>query len=248
MKRRSEEIAAIVLEPLVMAAGGMIVYPEEYLKKASELAKEYDVHLILDEVATGFGRTGKMFACEYVDAKPDLLCLSKGITSGYLPLGVTLTSNKIYRAFYADYERRKTFYHGHTYTANPISCSSALASLKIFEEERTLDRLEDMIPSFHQGLERFKGLSIVGDVRYIGMIGAIELVKDKRTKETFSFKERIGLDIYKTGLKKNLILRPLGDIIYLFLPLCIKRRELEYILNSTYDVIRSIKVDRKKVL
>lgn len=217
----------------------MIVYPKEYLIKVADLARRYNVHLIVDEVATGFGRTGRMFACEIAGIKPDFMCLSKGITSGYLPLGVTLTTDKIYKAFYADYKEKKTFYHGHTYTANPICCSAALATLKIFDEEKTLEKVRKIIPLFAAGLEKFRQLPTVGDVRYIGLIGAVELVKDKKTKKSFSFKERIGLKIYKEGLKKNLILRPLGNIIYLFPPLCVKKDELEDILDRAYAVIKS---------
>ncbi|MFH1541401.1 MAG: adenosylmethionine--8-amino-7-oxononanoate transaminase [Elusimicrobiota bacterium] len=238
LKTEAKEISAIILEPLVMAAGGMIIYPKEYLKKVSKLAKKYDILLILDEVATGFGRTGKMFACEYVDdIEPDFMCLSKGITSGTLPLAVTLTTDEIYKTFYDDYNKKKTFYHGHTYTANPISCAAALASLEIFEEENTLNRIKSLIPIFHKEMERFRAIPLVGDVRYIGMIGAIELVKDKKTKLPFSFEERIGLKIYREGLKNGIILRPLGNIIYLYLPLSIKKNEMFTILNKTFNAI-----------
>jgi len=240
LKSRKREIAAIILEPLVMAAGGMIIYPKEYLKRVAKLAKKYNVHLILDEVATGFGRTGKMFASEHTSVEPDFMCLSKGITSGYLALGATLTTNKIYNAFYDDYEKRKTFYHGHTYTGNPLASACALASLKIFKEENTLRKNKEIIPLFHKYLESFRPLPLVGDVRYLGMIGAIELVKNKRTKKTFSFKERIGSKIYEEGLKKRIILRPLGSIIYLYPPLCIKREELVYVLKETFEIIRRI--------
>jgi adenosylmethionine-8-amino-7-oxononanoate aminotransferase len=240
LKEKSQEIAGIILEPLVQAAGGMIIYPKEYLLKAAEFSKRFNVHLIVDEVATGFGRTGKMFASEFVDCDPDFMCLSKGITSGYLPLAVTLTTDRIYKAFYADFGLRKTFYHGHTYTANPLSCSAALASLKIFEEERTLERIKKIIPLFSILFENFRDLPLVGDVRHIGLIGAIELVKDKKTKKSFNFKERVGLEVYKRSLKKNLILRPLGNIIYLFPPLCIKKDELEDIADRTYSIIKSL--------
>jgi len=223
-----------------MAAGGMIIYPKEYLKKASEIAKKYNVHLILDEVATGFGRTGKMFACEHAGVKPDFMCLSKGITSGYLALGATLTTNKIYNAFYDDYEKKKTFYHGHTFTANPIAVSAALANLQIFEEENMLVKTKEKISLFHNYLENFRKLDFVGDVRYIGMIGALELVKDKKTKEIFDFKERIGLKIYKEGLKENIILRPLGNIIYLYLPLATSKKELLTILKKTFKIIQGL--------
>ncbi len=242
LKEKSGQICAMVLEPLVMAAGGMIIYPKEYLKKVRELTREYGVHLILDEVATGFGRTGKMFACEYVNVSPDFMCLSKGITSGYLPLGATLTTEEIYRAFYADYEKKKTFYHGHTYTANPIACSAAIASLGIFQEEDTLAKIKEIIPLFQDRLENMKRLIYVGDVRSIGMIGAIELVKNKQKKKPFKFEERIGFKIYKEGLKKNLLLRPLGNIIYLFLPLSIKRKELIDILDSCYMIVERTKL------
>jgi len=241
LKEKSEIISAIIMEPMVMAAGGMIVYPKEYLSRAAKLAKKFNVHLILDEVATGFGRTGKMFACEHVNnIEPDFLCISKGLTAGYLPLAATLTTEKIYKAFYADYEKNKTFYHGHTYTANPLGCSAALASLEVFKEERTLDRIKEIIPLFHSGMEKFRDLPLAGDVRYIGLIGAVELVKDKLTKEGFSFRERIGLEIYKRALERNLILRPLGNIIYLFLPLCIKKGELKEIFERTYAVVKSL--------
>jgi adenosylmethionine-8-amino-7-oxononanoate aminotransferase len=242
LRNKGREVAALILEPLVMAAGGMIIYPKEYLIKAARICDKYGVHLILDEVATGFGRTGKMFACDHLKIEPDFLCLSKGITAGHLPLGMTVTTDNIYKAFYAEYYKMKTFYGGHTYTANPIACSCALASLDIFKKERTLDKMKDIIPVLHDGLERFRSLPIVGDVRYIGMIGAIELVKDKETKEGFGFRKRIGLEIYKKGLKRSLVLRPLGDIIYLFLPLCIDKTDIEYILQNTYDVVRSVSV------
>lgn len=241
LREKAGSICALILEPLVCGAGGMIIYPEEYLEKAALLCKKFNVHLILDEVATGFGRTGKMFACQHAkNIKPDLMCISKGITGGYSPLAATLTTDKIYRAFYADYEKEKTFFHGHTYTANPVACSAAIANLEIFEKEKTLHKIREAVTLFHDGLEEFRKLDKVGDVRYLGLIGAIELVKDKKTKQGFDLKERAGLEIYKKGLKKNLVLRPLGNIIYLFLPLCIKKDELKKILKRTYSIIKTI--------
>lgn len=241
LKEKSKDCSAIIIEPLVLAAGGMIAYPVEYLSKVADLAGRYNVHLILDEVATGFGRTGKMFACQHLpEINPDFLCLSKGITGGYLPMGATLTTKGIYQAFYADYGKKKTFYHGHTYTANPVACSAALASINIFDEEKTLDKVKKIIPLFQGGLQRFKGLPLVGDTRGIGLIGAMELVKDKRTRKAFDFKDRIGLQVCIKGLKKNIILRPLGGVIYLFLPLCIKTDELEDVMDRAYSVIKSL--------
>ena len=224
-----------------MAAGGMIIYPSQYLNKAAQLAKKYNIHLILDEVASGFGRTGKMFACEHAKVKPDFICLSKGITSGYLPLAATLTTSKIYNTFYADYQRKKTFYHGHTYTANPISSVAALASLKVYKQENTLGKIKKLIPIFHKKLETFKDLSLVGDVRYIGMIGAIELVKNKKTKKSFGLERRIGLEVYQRALKQGLILRPLGSIVYFFPPLCIKKGQITEALDKTYRIIKNLK-------
>jgi len=240
LKKKSKEIAALILEPLVMAAGGMIIYPPNYLKKAAQLAKKYNVHLILDEIASGFGRTGKMFACEHTKVEPDFICLSKGITSGYLPFAATLTTHKIYNVFYADYHKRKTFYHGHTYTANPTSCAAALASLKIYKQENTLKKINRLIPIFHKKLESFRDLSLVGDVRYIGMIGAIELVKNKKTKKPFGLEKRIGLEVYQKGLKQGLILRPLGSIIYLYLPLAITEAQLRSILRKTFKIVKEL--------
>ena len=240
LKKSSSRICGIILEPMILASGGMIVYPKEYLSMAAKLAKRFNTHLIVDEVATGFGRTGRMFASEFVDISPDFLCLSKGLTAGYLPLGLTLTTDNIYNAFYADYEQNKTFYHGHTYTANPISCAAALESLKIFEKEGVLKKVREIIPLFRSRLEEFKRLNVVGDVRQIGLIAGMELVRNKSTKEAFDSKERIGLRVYKAGLKKNIILRPLGNVIYFFLPLCVKKNELNDILDRAYSIIKSL--------
>ncbi|MCX5711102.1 MAG: adenosylmethionine--8-amino-7-oxononanoate transaminase [Candidatus Omnitrophica bacterium] len=240
LKEHSREISGLILEPMVLCAGGMIVYPKEYLEKAAALAKKYKVHLILDEVATGFGRTGKMFAYEHAsNINPDFLCLSKGISAGYLPLAATLTTGKIYRAFYADYSKRKTFFHGHTYTANPLACAAGVASLEVFDRENTLANVKKISLLLKNGLARFKDLDIVGDVRLIGAIGALELVKNKQTKERFSSKKRLGFEIYKKGLKEGLVLRPLGDIIYLFLPLAVKENELKDILSRFYRTLKS---------
>lgn len=232
LQKHSGQIAGIILEPLVLAAGGMIIYPKEYLQRVAVLAKKFRVHLILDEVATGFGRTGKMFACDHVDIAPDLMCVSKGLTSGSLPLGATLATSDIFKAFYAPYEKFKTFYHGHTFTANPLACAAALASLEVFRDEKTLEKMKAPARLMSQRLEEFRGLRCVGDVRSLGLIGALELVS--------GVKKRIGLEVYKRGLKKNLILRPLGDIVYFFLPLCVKERELDDILDRAYSVIGSL--------
>lgn len=240
LKKNGDNVAAVILEPLVLGAAGMIVYPVEYLKMAARLAKKHNVHLILDEVATGFGRTGKMFAFEHAGIQPDFICVSKGITSGVLPLGAVLTSDEIYNAFYDDYAKKKTFYHGHTYTANPIACSAAIASLELFKKERTLERVSRLASVLCDGLERFRELEFAGDIRSIGMIGAIELVKDKAKKKPFNFKERAGLKVYKQGLKRGIVLRPLGSVIYLCPPLCIRDKEIKIILERMFEIIQSL--------
>ncbi|MDD4014010.1 MAG: adenosylmethionine--8-amino-7-oxononanoate transaminase [Candidatus Omnitrophica bacterium] len=240
LKRYHEKIAAIILEPMFLGAGGMIVYPALYLKKTAELAKKYKVHLILDEVASGFGRTGKMFASEHAGVSPDIMCVSKGLTSGYLPLAATLVKEELFRAFYGDFDKFKTFYHGHTYTANPIACAAANASLDVFDMEGSLDNVGLINRSLKSFLSDMSGLGIVGDTRCIGVVGALELVKDKSTKCSFGPKRRIGQEIYRAGLLRNLLLRPLGDIVYFFLPLSARQRELNEIFEKASEVIYEI--------
>lgn len=240
LKNKAKEISAIIIEPIVLAAAGMIIYPKEYLKKVADLAREYNVHLILDEVAVGFGRTGKMFASEWANVQPDFMCLSKGITNGTLPLGATLTTDKIYEAFYDDFDKKKTFYHGHTFCANAIGCSAALACLEIFKSEKPLNNAKKISGIFKKEMPKFMQYPFVGDIRTIGVIAAIELVKNKKTKEPFTFGERVGYKIYKEGLKNNLILRSLGNIIYLYLPLSTKEKELRDILNKMHKTLQNI--------
>ncbi len=237
LRKESGSIAAIIIEPIVMGAGGMIVYPAGYLREAAALAKRYDTHLILDEVATGFGRTGRMFACEHAGVSPDIMCLSKGITSGYLPLGATLVTGEIFDAFYGDYQDRRTFYHGHTYTANPIACAAACASMGIFGEEGTLKRVNALAPSLREKMEGFRSIEGAGDVRQAGMIAAVELVRDRVSKEGFGPAYRVGERIYREGLKNNMLLRPLGDILYLFLPLCVTGDDIEAITGRMRLII-----------
>ncbi|MBW1925980.1 MAG: adenosylmethionine--8-amino-7-oxononanoate transaminase [Deltaproteobacteria bacterium] len=237
---KGHEIAGIILEPLLQAAGGMIAYPVQYLKRLAGLASHHRIHLILDEVATGFGRTGRMFAFEHAGIAPDFLCLSKGLTAGFIPMAATITTDDVYHAFYADYEEGRTFFHGHTFTGNPLASAAALASLEIFEQEKVLDGLQDKIDILQSGMERFKELPWVGDVRGIGMVAAVELVMDRRTRTPFSSEKRVGWMIYKEGLKKGLILRPLGDIVYLFLPLSVNAVQIEDILSLSFDVISGL--------
>lgn len=230
--------AAIILEPLLMGAGGMIVYPADYLNKVAQLARTYDVQLILDEVATGFGRTDTMFACEQAGVSPDFLCLSKGLTAGILPLAVTLTTQKIFDSFCGPTGSDKTFYHGHTYTANPICCSAALASLNIFKEEKTLEHVKLIAQRLARAINDFRRHPLVGDVRTIGSVMALELVGDKAKKTPLAAYDAIIRGIYRRGLETNLILRPLVNIIYLFLPLCTTIDELDDIIERTKLVLK----------
>jgi len=240
LEQNAEKISAILIEPMLMAAGGMIVYPVRYLKKARALAYKYDVHLIADEVATGFGRTGKMFASEHAGITPDFMCLSKGITSGYLPMGATLTTNEIFESFCDARDKLKTFYHGHTFTANPLACAAANASIELFETENTLGKIKRVSDALKLFLSRARHLPIVGDVRMIGAVGAIELVKDKADKKPFDSHSRIGMEVYKSALENNLLLRPLGNVIYFFLPACVRPGELEDIFSRAEHVLKSI--------
>ena len=215
LKRHSEHIAGIVVEPLMQGAGGIIIHPAGFLKGVEKLARKYDVLLIVDEVATGFGRTGKMFACEHEDVRPDLMCMAKGISAGYLPLAATLTTQKIFDAFAVSGDIHKTFYHGHTYTGNALGCAAALASLELFAENRILETMAEKIELISQYFTRFAELPTVGNARQCGMIGGIELVADKQTKEPFSGPQKIGAKVCAAMRSKGAMMRPLSDVIVL---------------------------------
>ncbi len=237
-EKHHKEIAAMIVEPLVQGACGMRIYPAEYLKKLRALCDKYEIILIDDEVAMGFGRTGKMFAYEHAGIEPDIVCLAKGITAGYLPLAVTMTNEKIFNAFYDEYETYKTFYHGHSFTGNPLAASIALENLKIFKEENIIENLQPKIKHFHKELDRLKKLKHVGDVRHIGMVAAVELVKDTETKELFGSKIRIGKKVYNEALKLGAILRPLGHIVYFIPPYIITEAEITTLVDIAYESIK----------
>ncbi len=239
-KARSAEIAAMIVEPLVQGAAGMRVYPAEYLKGVRELCDRYDILLIDDEVAMAFGRTGKYFAFEHAGIKPDIFCVAKGITAGYIPLAATIATDKIYNAFYDDYSTVKAFYHGHSFTGNPIACAIAVENLKIMEEEKIVENLGPKIDCLKNALEKFKGLKHVGDVRHIGMIGAIEIVKNKETKGNYPFEERVGHKIFKEAMKLGAILRPTGNVIYFIPAYIITEDEIEMLTDIAYNAIRVV--------
>ncbi len=237
LQAQADTLAGVILEPLLLGAGGMIVYPPAYLSGAASLARQYGVHCILDEVATGFGRTGTFFACEQAAVSPDFLCLSKGLTGGLLPLAATLTTEQVYDAFLGPAGGTRTFYHGHTYTANPTGCALALASLDLFDEDQLLQRVAATAPLLQHGMARFAALPQVGDVRGIGMVGALELVRDAATREPLPAGDPLLQRIYQEGLRRGVILRPIGNVVYLFLPPATNPAELADILDRVHGTL-----------
>jgi len=240
MERHSSELAGLVIEPLVQGAGGMIVQPHGFLKGVRELCDRFGVLMIADEVAVGFGRTGSMFACSKEGVTPDLMALSKGISAGYLPLAVTVTTRAVYDAFLGGYAELKTFFHGHTFTGNPIACAAALASLDLFESEGLLDTLPAKIDYISRRLQGLAQLPHVGDVRQEGMIAGIELVRNKETREPYPWEERVGVQVCLEARQHGLFLRPLGNVIVVFPPLSISLDELELLMDGIEKSIVAI--------
>jgi adenosylmethionine-8-amino-7-oxononanoate aminotransferase len=235
LKERADEIAAFILEPLIQGAGGMHMYHPAYLAGARVLTKRYDVHLIADEIMTGFGRTGKMFACEHANISPDFMTLSKGLTGGYLPLSVVMTTEDVYNAFYCDYNEYKAFLHSHSYTGNPLACSAALATLEIFEQNDILGDNEKKRIYIQENLKKFLALPNVKEVRQQGMVTAIEL-------KGYDVKERIGLRIYEYALSRGILLRPLGHVIYFMPPYTITYEEIDKMIEVAYEGIKKLKI------
>ncbi|MGL5617063.1 MAG: adenosylmethionine--8-amino-7-oxononanoate transaminase [Sarcina sp.] len=232
IEENHEEICAFIIEPLVQAAAGMKIYPPIYLKKLRELCTKYNIHLILDEIAVGFGRTGEMFACNHANISPDIICLSKAITAGYMPLSTVLTTDEIYNCFYSDYAEMKGFFHSHTYCGNAMASAVALENLKILEEENILLKNKEKAQYLKEKVnETFKDDLWVGEIRQIGLITAIELVENKETKKGFSWEKRVGYEIYKIALKKGLLLRPLGNVIYFNPPYIIEKEDIDFMVK-----------------
>jgi len=239
MKTHHSEVAALILEPMVQGAGGMIVFPKGYLKEARFLCNQYHILMIADEVATGFGRTGKMFACEHEKVLPDLMAISKGISAGYLPLAATLTTEEIYQAFLGEAQELKTFYHGHSYTGNPLACRAALASLELFKKERILEALPSKIQFLKRELQRFYQIPAVGDIRQKGLIVGIELVADRKEKTPFPIEANTGTRIVLEARKRGVIIRPLGDVMVLMPPLSTTKEELKKLTQVVFDSIET---------
>jgi adenosylmethionine-8-amino-7-oxononanoate aminotransferase len=229
--KHAAELSAVAAEPLVQGAAGMILQPKGFMKRIREACDECGVLLICDEVATGFGRTGTMFACEQEGVAPDIMTVAKGITGGYLPLAATLAKEEIYEAFLGEFAEKKTFYHGHTYTGNALACAAAMASLDIFRREGTVRGLRPKIRLMRDGLESLRALDHVGDVRQCGMMAGIELVKDRATRESFPVETRMGHRVILDARRRGAILRPLGDVLVLMPPLSITEGELARLID-----------------
>ena len=240
MEKYSHEITALIIEPLVQGAAGIIVQPPGYLKRVRELCSKYNILMIADEVAVGFGKTGKMFACEHEAVVPDIMALGKGITGGYMPLAATLVTDKIYEAFLGEYHEFKTFFHGHTYTGNPLACAVAIANIEVFEKEKVLDQVQEKIRHLSSLLKVFRELKHVGDVRQCGFMVGIELVEDRDTKKPYPVEKRIGCKVILEARKHGLIIRPLGDVIVIMPPLCITVEQLNKLCEVTYYSIKKI--------
>ncbi|MBP7230681.1 MAG: adenosylmethionine--8-amino-7-oxononanoate transaminase [Syntrophaceae bacterium] len=234
----AEEICGIIIEPLVQCAAGMKIYPSIYLRKLRDLCNRYSLHLIADEIAVGFGRTGKMFASEHAGISPDMMCLSKGITAGYLPLSLVVATDEIYSAFYADYTEMKAFLHSHSYTGNALACAVARESLRIFQDEDVLGKnvMKSKLIA-EKAMALFDGHPQVGEYRQLGMIGALELVEDQKTKKPFDWRKRVGYGIYRIALEKGVLLRPLGNIIYFMPPYVVKEEDIDKMLRVAFGSI-----------
>lgn len=241
LRAHGAELAALIVEPLVQGAAGMWMHPPAYLAGLAELCRENGVLLICDEVATGFGRTGTMFACEQAGVVPDLMCVGKGITGGYLPLAATFASEALFETFLGPYEDFVTFFHGHTYTGNPLACAAGIASLDVFRDEATLAHVGDIAHALGEGLEReITPLAHVGDVRRRGLMVGIELVADGATRAPYPSAQRIGHRVCDAVRNHGVILRPLGSVIVLMPPLSLKHAELDLLVSATAAAIREV--------
>lgn len=246
LKERHNEIACMIVEPLVQGAAGMLIYSDNYLKKVREFTKKYNIHLIDDEIAMGFGRTGKMFACEHASIEPDIMCIAKGLSSGYYPIAMVCITTDIFNAFYADYKEGKSFLHSHTYSGNPLGCRIALEVLKIFKEENILALVNKKGAYLkEQARKIFKNKEYVKEYRHIGLIGALEL-------KNFAPNERVGREIYKIALKKGVLIRPIGNTIYFMPPYIITNEEIDKLLRvcleSIEEFIKKKNINLKEIL
>ena len=240
-EKYGDETCAILVEPLLQGSAGMKIYPPMFLTKLRELCDKYKVHLIADEIATGYGRTGKMFAFDWAGVSPDIICLSKGLTGGYMPMSICVTTQDIYDAFYADYLSGKAFMHSHTYAGNPLGCSAAIEVLNILKDENIIEKANKRAVYFNNIInEKFADYKHVGEIRHIGLINAIELVEDRNSKKSFDSKNRFGYQIYKKALQKGVLLRPLGDIIYFNPPLIIEEPDMDFVTDVALECMKEV--------
>jgi adenosylmethionine---8-amino-7-oxononanoate aminotransferase len=238
LRENADTVCAVIIEPLVQCAGNMRMYDPVYLKLLRAACDKYDVHLIADEIAVGFGRTGTLFACEQASISPNFMCLSKGLTGGYLPLSAVLTTNEIYQAFYDDYPKLTAFFHSHSYTGNALACRAGLATLEIFQHQNVIANNRTIAKLLAGLSQRFNDHPHVAEVRQTGMIVAIELVKNKHSREPYPWQERRGLRVYQYALSKGILLRPLGNVIYFMPPYIINEDELRLMADVAWDGIQ----------
>ena len=243
LARHAEEVCAVIVEPLVQGAGGMRMYPPEYLELLHAACQRYDVHLIADEIAVGFGRTGTMFACEQAGISPDMMCLSKGLSGGYLPIAALLASDDIYQAFYDDYGKGTTFLHSHTYAGNPLACSAALATLDLLHDSLTQDRIARLARLLREAMPRFAEHPHVGEVRCTGTILAVEMARNGKTREPYPAGERRGLKVYEYGLEQGVLLRPLDNVIYCMPPYVITAEQANMMLDAAHEGLQAATAD-----
>ncbi len=236
LEAHGHELCAVIVEPLVQCAAGMRIYPPVYLRRLRQATAARGIHLVADEIAVGFGRTGRMFAFEHAGVVPDLVCLSKGITGGFLPLSAVVTGEEIYRAFYADWSEGKAFLHSHSYTGNPLACAAALESLALFREESVLERVGALSRALERlAREALAGLEFVGEYRQLGLIGAVELVEDRAARRGFDGRLRAGYRAYRRALARGVLLRPLGNVLYFMPPYCVTEAELRLMVETARD-------------
>lgn len=240
LETRHRQIAGLIMEPLIQGAAGMLTYPPGFTRDVRELCRANEVLFIADEVATGFGRTGKMFACEHEGVCPDLFVVAKGLTGGYLPLAATLTTPEIFEAFLGAIEQKKTFYHGHTYTGNPLGCAAALASLDIFAQDRVLEQVQPRIGFLREGLERLRALKHVGEIRQLGLMVGIELFEDVPSRRRYPPGKRLGHRVIKEARRHGVLIRPLGDVIVLMPPLSVTTEEIDMLLRAVTLAIHTV--------
>ena len=234
LEQHADSVCAVIIEPLVQCAGDMRMYDPVYLKLLREACDRHGVHLIADEIAVGFGRTGTLFACEQAAISPDFMCLSKGLTGGYLPLSVVMTRDEIYQAFYDDYQNLTAFLHSHSYTGNALACRAGLATIEIFQQQQVIEKNRELARAMDLATQRFNEHPNVAEVRQTGMILAIEMVKDKNTREPFPWQQRRGLKVYQYALSQGVLLRPLGNVIYFIPPYVINEDQIRLIADVAW--------------